>query len=80
MEKSLAFLKGKFPSLEVISLSGNFCTDKKSAAINWIEGRGKSVVCEATIPGQIVSKVLSVCMCVSRDKVLCMCDFFFFRF
>lgn len=38
--------------------SGNFCSDKKPAAVNWIEGRGKSVVCEATIKGEVVKKVL----------------------
>lgn len=26
--------------------------------MNWIEGRGKSVVCEATIKGEVVKKVL----------------------
>ena len=41
----------------MLSLSGNVCTDKKATAINWIEGRGKSVVCEAIIPGHIVQKV-----------------------
>ena len=35
-----------FPDMEIISLSGNFCTDKKPAAVNWVEGRGKSVVAE----------------------------------
>lgn len=44
--------------MEIVSVSGNYCTDKKSAAINWIEGRGKSVVAEATIPGDVVRKVL----------------------
>ncbi|SMN21980.1 similar to Saccharomyces cerevisiae YML075C HMG1 One of two isozymes of HMG-CoA reductase that catalyzes the conversion of HMG-CoA to mevalonate [Maudiozyma saulgeensis] len=47
-----------FEDMEVISLSGNYCTDKKPAAINWIEGRGKSVYAEAIIPGEVVSKVL----------------------
>lgn len=37
--------------------SGNFCSDKKPAAVNWIEGRGKSVVCEA-IKEEVVTKVL----------------------
>lgn len=37
---------------------GNFCSDKKPAAVNWIEGRGKSVVCEATIKEEVVKKVL----------------------
>ena len=40
------------------SLSGNYCTDKKPSAVNWILGRGKSVVAEATISGDIVKKVL----------------------
>ncbi|CCK70662.1 hydroxymethylglutaryl-CoA reductase (NADPH) HMG1 KNAG_0E04090 [Huiozyma naganishii CBS 8797] len=44
--------------MEIVSVSGNYCTDKKPAAINWIEGRGKSVVAEATIPGEVVRKVL----------------------
>ncbi|QLG73081.1 hypothetical protein HG535_0E01650 [Zygotorulaspora mrakii] len=44
--------------MEIVSVSGNYCTDKKPAAINWIEGRGKSVVAEATIPKEIVKSVL----------------------
>lgn len=47
-----------FDDMEIISVSGNFCTDKKAAAINWIDGRGKSVVAEAIIPGDVVRKVL----------------------
>lgn len=57
-ERSLQTVKGTFPDMEILSLSGNFCADKKPAAINWIEGRGKSVVCEAIIPADIVSSVL----------------------
>ncbi|XP_068752576.1 3-hydroxy-3-methylglutaryl-coenzyme A reductase-like isoform X2 [Montipora capricornis] len=57
-EKALHCLHGHFPTMEVISLSGNFCSDKKATGLNWIEGRGKSVVCEAIVPGQIVHKVL----------------------
>lgn len=44
--------------MEVISVSGNYCTDKKPAAINWIEGRGKSIVAEARIPADVVRNVL----------------------
>jgi hydroxymethylglutaryl-CoA reductase (NADPH) len=47
-----------FDDMEIISVSGNYCTDKKAAAINWIDGRGKSVVAEAIIPGDVVRKVL----------------------
>ena len=51
-------VEGLFPDMDVLGLSGNMCCDKKPAAINWIEGRGCSVVAEATITGEIVEKVL----------------------
>eukprot|EP01095_Lingulamoeba_sp_RSL-Kostka_P004220 TRINITY_DN1530_c0_g2_i2.p1 TRINITY_DN1530_c0_g2~~TRINITY_DN1530_c0_g2_i2.p1 ORF type:complete len:319 (+),score=116.43 TRINITY_DN1530_c0_g2_i2:161-1117(+) len=54
VEKALYVLKSINPLVEVISLSGNYCTDKKPAAINWIEGRGRYVVAEATIKSSIV--------------------------
>ncbi|KAJ0057534.1 hypothetical protein NL108_009290, partial [Boleophthalmus pectinirostris] len=57
-ERALQRLKLQFPDLEVLSVSGNYCTDKKPAALNWILGRGKSVVCEATVPGKVVREVL----------------------
>ncbi|KAH6934030.1 hypothetical protein HPB50_019647 [Hyalomma asiaticum] len=57
-EVALRKLQEVFPALQVISVSGNYCTDKKPTALNWIEGRGKSVVCEATIPARVVREVL----------------------
>jgi len=57
-EKVLEMLQTPFPEMEVIALSGNVCTDKKPAAINWIEGRGRSVVCDVVITGHIVEKLL----------------------
>lgn len=42
--------------------TGNFCSDKKAAAVNWIQGRGKSVVCEAIIKEEVVRKVLKTNM------------------
>ncbi|KAI9323754.1 3-hydroxy-3-methylglutaryl coenzyme A reductase [Dichotomocladium elegans] len=57
-EKALLVIGEHFPDMQIISLSGNYCTDKKPAALNWIEGRGKSVVSEAVIPGPVVEKVL----------------------
>ena len=51
-------LKTMFPSLELVALSGNVCCDKKAGAVNWIEGRGKSVVVEATIPSEVVRSTL----------------------
>lgn len=47
-----------FEDMAIITVSGNFCTDKKPAAINWIDGRGKSVVAEAIIPEEVVKNTL----------------------
>ncbi|VAI74018.1 unnamed protein product [Triticum turgidum subsp. durum] len=58
VQNVLDYLQDDFPDMDVISISGNFCSDKKPAAVNWIEGRGKSVVCEAVIKEEIVKKVL----------------------
>ncbi|KAJ4825782.1 3-hydroxy-3-methylglutaryl-coenzyme A reductase 1 [Turnera subulata] len=58
VQNVLEFLQTDFPDMDVIGISGNFCSDKKPAAVNWIEGRGKSVVCEATIKEEVVKKVL----------------------
>jgi hydroxymethylglutaryl-CoA reductase (NADPH) len=57
-EKALEVMQAEFPEMVVLALSGNYCTDKKPAAMNWIEGRGKSVVAEAVIPGKVVKSVL----------------------
>ncbi|XP_047952723.1 3-hydroxy-3-methylglutaryl-coenzyme A reductase-like [Salvia hispanica] len=58
VQNTLDFLTNQFPDMDVMGISGNYCSDKKPAAVNWIEGRGKSVVCEAVIQGDIVNKVL----------------------
>ena len=43
---------------ELVSVSGNMCTDKKPAAINMILGRGKTVIAEATIPAALAEEKL----------------------
>ncbi|PKY06453.1 hmg-CoA reductase [Aspergillus campestris IBT 28561] len=60
VEKALSVMSTQcgFDDMATISVSGNFCTDKKSAALNWIDGRGKSIVAEAIIPGDVVRSVL----------------------
>ncbi|MBZ4664846.1 hypothetical protein [Mahella sp.] len=42
---------------ELITISGNLCTDKKAAHINVLNGRGKSVETEIFIPEEILKKV-----------------------
>lgn len=58
VQNVLEYLQADFPDMDVIGISGNYCSDKKPAAVNWIEGRGKSVVCEAIIKEDVVKKVL----------------------
>jgi hydroxymethylglutaryl-CoA reductase (NADPH) len=41
----------------LIALSGNMCTDKKPAAINLIEGRGKTVVAGVSLSAELVRSV-----------------------
>ncbi len=43
---------------ELVALSGNLCADKKPAAINAIEGRGRSVTADVELPGEVVSEIL----------------------
>jgi len=38
----------------LVALSGNLCSDKKPAAINAVEGRGRSVTADVTIPRETV--------------------------
>lgn len=57
-EMALRYIHKSFPDMQIISLSGNFCSDKKPAAINWIKGRGKRVVCECIIPAEKLRTIL----------------------
>ncbi|GMT31338.1 hypothetical protein PFISCL1PPCAC_22635, partial [Pristionchus fissidentatus] len=56
--QSMKFLQSVFPTMKVVALSGNSCTDKKAAAINWISGRGRSVVADCVLPASVVKSVL----------------------
>ncbi len=42
----------------LVALSGNLCSDKKPAAINAVEGRGRSVAADVEIPREIVENRL----------------------
>ncbi len=39
----------------LVALSGNLCSDKKPAAINAVEGRGRSVTADVVVPGAVVA-------------------------
>lgn len=58
-EAMLNWLLEQYPHLQYVSISGNFCSDKKVSAVNAILGRGKYVVAEMVIPREICQEVLN---------------------
>ena len=48
------------PDRPTFVLSGNIDTDKKHSLINTLETRGKRVVAEATIPNEVLQRILGV--------------------
>ncbi|WP_222920087.1 hydroxymethylglutaryl-CoA reductase (NADPH) [Natrinema sp. SYSU A 869] len=42
----------------LVALSGNLCSDKKPAAVNAVEGRGRSVTADVLLPGELVEDSL----------------------
>lgn len=57
-DKLLSWLLAKYPALRYVSISGNYCTDKKVSAVNGILGRGKAVICDVLISKRLVAKYL----------------------
>ena len=43
---------------ELVALSGNLCSDKKPAAVNAVEGRGRTVSADVTLARETVAEVL----------------------
>ncbi len=52
------WILSRYPRLRYVSVSGNYCTDKKASAVNGILGRGKYVVAEMNIPRDICEQYL----------------------
>lgn len=57
-EHILNWLLAEYPELAYVSISGNYCTDKKVSAVNGILGRGKYVVAEASISRKLCTRFL----------------------
>jgi hydroxymethylglutaryl-CoA reductase (NADPH) len=57
-EFALKMILNNFPNCQLKSLSGNMCVDKKASALNFIEGRGKYIICESIIKNEIVERIL----------------------
>ena len=54
----MEWLLNQYPELQYVSISGNFCTDKKVSAVNGLFGRGKNVVADLTIPRALCEQSL----------------------
>lgn len=57
-ERLLNWLLERYPALKYVSISGNFCSDKKVSAVNGLFGRGKNVVAEVTISRELCQRFL----------------------
>ncbi|MBN2646212.1 MAG: hydroxymethylglutaryl-CoA reductase [Thiotrichales bacterium] len=57
-DRLIPWILQQYPALQYVSISANFCTDKKVSAVNGILGRGKNVVCECTIPAKYCQRFL----------------------
>jgi hydroxymethylglutaryl-CoA reductase (NADPH) len=56
-EAAAAVVEAETPA-SLVALSGNLCTDKKPAAINAVEGRGRTVTADVLIPEAVVAERL----------------------
>ena len=57
-DRMLEWILERYPTLRYVSISGNFCSDKKVSAVNSILGRGKNVVAEVTISRDLCRRML----------------------
>lgn len=57
-DRMLEWILNEYPMLRYVTISGNYCSDKKASAVNGIRGRGKHVVAEVTIPRELCKKQL----------------------
>lgn len=57
-ERLMSYLMEQMPELGYGTISGNYCTDKKTSAVNGILGRGKYMIAEAVIPEPVVRERL----------------------
>lgn len=57
-ERMLEWILQHFPQLRYVSISGNFCSDKKVSSVNGLLGRGKNVIAEVLIPEPLCKRYL----------------------
>lgn len=57
-DAALQWICSEYPDVKYVSVSGNYCTDKKVSSVNSILGRGKSVVADIEIPSNLCQSIL----------------------
>ncbi len=60
------YIQDLYPNLSYLSVSGNYCTDKKNSSVNAILGRGKHVIASAKLSRSICQNVLKT----SPEKII----------
>ncbi len=58
-EAACTAIERGFNGARLVAISGNMCSDKKQSMVNSLEGRGKTVVAEATISDAIMRDVFN---------------------
>ncbi len=58
LKKAWAEVINQFPQVEMVSISGNMCVDKKPSAVNQILGRGYQVKAEVELSEVVLTKIL----------------------
>ncbi|MGC8582574.1 MAG: hydroxymethylglutaryl-CoA reductase (NADPH) [Thermoproteus sp.] len=56
-EAAAKYIEAGYPKAELVALSGNMCVDKKPNAVNFLMGRGKTVIAEALIKREALSRL-----------------------
>ena len=57
-DRMLTWILAQYPQLRYVSISGNYCSDKKVSAVNGILGRGKNVIAEVIISKNLCKRFL----------------------
>jgi hydroxymethylglutaryl-CoA reductase (NADPH) len=65
-ERFVDWIMIRYPELAYVSISGNYCSDKKASAVNGILGRGKYVVAEVILPASVCRRFLKT----TPDKIV----------
>lgn len=65
-ERMLEWILQEYPTLRYVTLSGNYCSDKKVSAVNGLLGRGKHVIAEVIIARELCERLLKT----SPEKIV----------